>query len=236
MILSALTDLFYPRECIITGNLPDHHSYRYLSKAGLEKLIRVDGPACKQCGFPFWGVILAPQQCPHCRETTPIYNEGKTLLLMNDAGRSLMHTLKYHNGRYLKHDIVKLSESTPQFVDFLKGAELVPVPLHSRKARERGFNQSTVIAEAFSECSGSPVRDILKRTVDTPSQTRLKRSDRSRNVRKAFSLKKSATINPQQRYILIDDVFTTGATLNACASALKAAGAQQIDVATLGHG
>jgi ComF family protein len=115
---------------------------------------------------------------------------------------------------------------------------LVPVPLHPRKQRERGYNQSRLLADTFSRAAGggTAVTELLRRVVDTPSQTRLDRRTRQSNLKNAFALVRGRPINPAQRLVLVDDVFTTGSTLNACAAALRRAGHLNLDVATFGHG
>lgn len=119
----------------------------------------------------------------------------------------------------------------------MSGSVLVPVPLHPRKLRERGYNQSDLIVrelvELFPECSRN---EVLRRALDTVSQTQFNRSERVRNLKNAFSLRQNRAIDPAQRYIIVDDVFTTGSTVNACAAALRRSGARQIDVLTVGHG
>ncbi|MGI8905608.1 MAG: ComF family protein [Candidatus Sumerlaeaceae bacterium] len=103
---------------------------------------------------------------------------------------------------------------------------IVPVPLHSARLRERGFNQSRELARHLSEFSGVPVASALVRTRPTPSQTRLNRRERARNIAGAFDVAKTA--NPLNHCLVVDDVYTTGATLNECAGVLRNAGATSI--------
>ena len=235
-VIDPLLDLFYPPECVITGDLPDVEGYRYLSKAGLDALHIVSPPYCYTCGFPFFGMINGPRDCPHCRELEAAYRDGRTLLLLNDAGRKLIHLLKYHHGSYLIPDIIQLAQNAPAYLKFIQGAVLIPVPLAARKERERGYNQSMLIADALAKATSSKAKNLLRRILDTPTQTSLKREEREKNVRQAFIVTPSITLNPEIRYIIVDDVFTTGATLNACARTLIDAGAEHVDVVTLGHG
>jgi ComF family protein len=105
---------------------------------------------------------------------------------------------------------------------------LIPVPLGSRRFRKRGYNQSERIAAALARVTGAPVRDVLRRVRETPSQTALTPEQRAANVAGAF-----AAVAPLGgRCVLVDDVFTTGATLLAAAQALRAAGAAQVDAVT----
>jgi ComF family protein len=120
----------------------------------------------------------------------------------------------------------------------LRGATLVPVPLHPRKERERGYNQGRELALTVAKRLGgtTTVAELLARIVDTQTQTNLDREQRRANLKNAFALAPRAPINPNLRYVLIDDVFTTGSTLNACAAVLRRAGCLTVDVCTFGHG
>ncbi|HEX9784690.1 MAG TPA: phosphoribosyltransferase family protein [Opitutaceae bacterium] len=134
-------------------------------------------------------------------------------------------------------DIAALVRANTYFAGFLAGAVLVPVPLHPRKQRERGFNQAELIANCLVQTVGAAgVEMRLKRVVDTATQTRLNRQSRQENLKNAFALATTDLLKTSSRYVLVDDVFTTGATLNACARALRRSGLTRIDVATLGHG
>ena len=103
--------------------------------------------------------------------------------------------------------------------------------------RERGFNQSLALCRALAgQEPSAEVRDILCKTVDTPSQTILNREERMKNLRNAFSVRPDIGLRSHLRHVIVDDVFTTGSTLNSCAHALAKAGIQRIDILTLGHG
>jgi ComF family protein len=167
----------------------------------------------------------------------PSFAEGRTATLLQGPMRRLVHALKYEGALHLLDDFERIVRANPHFCAFFSGAILVPVPLHPRKRRERGFNQAALLADRFAQAGGAAaVRTLLRRTLDTSTQTRLDRRERQENLKNAFALADSRTIEPDSRYVLVDDVFTTGATLNACAAVLRRAGARRVDVATLGHG
>lgn len=159
------------------------------------------------------------------------------MILVEGVGRELVHQFKYGGAGFLVQDFSTLFENCPGLKDYVANAQLVPVPLHSRKFRERGFNQSEALCQALIRLEPSAtLADILIRTVDTPSQTLFTRKERMRNLRHAFRLNPSSEVNTDDRYLLVDDVFTTGSTLNSCARALKKRGIHRIDILTLGHG
>lgn len=233
-----ILDLFYPRNCLSTGNpLHSESAYRYLSEISVCEMQWVHEPACLTCGFPFFGLVQGNRICANCKELEPIFLSGKTAFMLKGPVRKLIHELKYHSGLHLLPDIVKLVRQVPGYIDFLEDAILVPVPLHRSKLKKRGFNQSLLIARCLAkEARGARVVELLKRVKSTKSQTYLGRSERTKNVKNAFALSSKTAINESLRYIIIDDVFTTGATLNACARVLKKNGASNINVLTLGHG
>ncbi len=235
----ALLEVFFPVSCVSCGGeVEDDSGLEHFCRSCGRELYLARPPACTTCGFPFFGVLAGPRECPHCAELTPAFEQGKTLFLAKGPGRALIHELKYHSGSYLFRDVGQMLERAPEYVGFLRGAHLVPVPLHPVKLRERGYNQSERIARALAARVGGDCRVdcLLERVRFTRTQTRLNRAERDKNVKNAFALAPAAVVIPDQTYILIDDVFTTGSTLNACAAVLRRAGARHLQVATLGHG
>jgi ComF family protein len=176
--------------------------------------------------------------CPHCEGLKPVYQRAKTITLFKGPARELVLELKYRQGTFVLEDMVALIALNQSIPEFLRDAVLVPVPLHPRKLRERDYNQSALIAEAFGRATGGNLvfANLLQRVVDGDSQTSFDRRTRQKRMKNAFAARKGASITPHQRYVLVDDVFTTGSTLNACAVALSRAGAISIDVITFAHG
>lgn len=234
----AALDLFYPRDCVGSGiTLTPKSAYRYLSDTSVSEIHWSKGPACLTCGYPFSGELIGARICPSCKDLEPIFSSGKTAFMLKGTGKKLIHELKYHKGLHLLPDLIHLVKQVPGYIDYLNGAILVPVPLHRSKLRKRGFNQSYLLATRLaSQTQGATVIELLKRVKATKTQTYLDRQERQKNVKNAFALRSKAVINGNLRYIIIDDVFTTGATLNACAAVLKKNGANNINILTLGHG
>lgn len=233
-----ILDLFYPRDCVNTGNpLPGENKYRYLSEASLNEIHWAKGPACATCGLPFAGFVQGRRLCPNCKELEPVFSSGKTAFMLKGPTRKLIHELKYHNGFHLLPDILELVKEVPGYIGYMENAILVPVPLHKSKLKKRGFNQSLLLAQALAKVvPNAQVMELLKRVKQTKSQTFLRRDERVNNVKNAFALLPKYAINKSLRYVIIDDVFTTGATLNACAATLRKNGASNINILTLGHG
>ena len=141
--------------------------------------------------------------------------------MVEGEGRELIHKFKYEGATYLLQDFFTFFQGCSGLSDYLHEARLVPVPLHPRKFRERGFNQSEALCKALIRLQPSAVlADILQRTVDTPSQTLFSRKERMRNLRNAFQIDPKFEVESEKRYLVVDDVFTTGSTVNACSRAL----------------
>jgi ComF family protein len=217
------------------GPEPD---FRFICRQCAAQLDWVHAPHCVTCGHPFFGIVAGERMCPHCDGLDPAFREGHTAVLFKGPARSLVIELKYHRGLHVLSDIRQIFRRAPHVMERARGSVLVPVPLHPRKARERGFNQAQLLAEclAFAAGADTTVQPLLRRTVDTVSQTTFDRRTRLANLKNAFALARGANLNPAINYILVDDVFTTGSTLNSCARALRRAGAVTVDVITFGHG
>ena len=230
-------DLLFPPVCVHCGGLVEGGGLRHLCPRCERLVVVVRPPCCHVCGHPFAGEATGERTCMHCAELEPVFREGRTCILLQGPGRALVHALKYHHAPHVLEDMALLIRAAG-VADRLRGAVLVPVPLHPRKERERGYNQSRLLAEGFAAAAGGTTRveEPLRRVVDTPTQTRLDRRTRQANLKNAFALGAGAAINAADRYVLVDDVFTTGSTLNACAAVLRRAGALNLDVVTFGHG
>lgn len=231
-------DLLFPRSCVACEDPVDAASgYRFICASCSRLLTIVRAPACKTCGYPFFGVVGSERSCPHCQELSPLFGEAKTAVLMKGPARQLVHEFKYHGHVHLMEDMGRIMRRCEGLLDFAAGAVLVPVPLHPRKRRQRGFNQSLLLARRLAELApGAEVIEALERLKDTESQTRFDRARRQRNLKNAFAMRTDSGLNPRVRCVVVDDVFTTGSTLNACAAVLRRNGCRQIDVVTFGHG
>jgi ComF family protein len=247
----GLGDVVFPPVCVHCRGLIERadggaNGFRHLCGSCAKQLEFVRAPHCTTCGHPFYGVVEGERMCPHCEGLAPAFREGRTAVLFKGPVRSLVIELKYHRGLHVLADMAEIFRRASTLLDFARGAVLVPVPLHPRKERERGYNQAALLAAALAQAAdsaGSPpaghgtrVEPLLRRTADTATQTAFDRRTRMANLKNAFALARGATLNPGQHYILVDDVFTTGSTLNSCARTLRRAGALNLDVVTLGHG
>jgi ComF family protein len=218
--------------------VPSGGEFRHLCPQCAAQINYVRPPHCSTCGHPFFGIVEGERMCPHCEGLAPAFGEGCTAVLLKGPGRALVHELKYHRGLHVLEDIETIFRRVPHVLELARGATLVPVPLHPRKLRERGYNQCDYLAASLARSAGggAKVANLLRRTVDTVSQTHHDRRERQRNLKNAFALASGLVICPGDHYLLVDDVFTTGSTLNSCAQALRRAGGVNVDVVTFGHG
>jgi ComF family protein len=148
---------------------------------------------------------------------------------------AIIQRLKYHYWSGLAEILPTIIQPACLLIPSLVDALIVPVPLHARRRRHRGFNQSQLIAQAVSQVTGWPVAELLRRRRATKSQAQLTERARHENVRDAFTLKSDLEKVPPC-VIIADDVYTTGATINECAAVLRQAGVKKIIALTLAKG
>ena len=194
-------------------------------------------PVCAGCGEPLPSPRTAGApvaRCPRCRRAPRAIARGRAIGAYEGALRAIVHAFKYDGRRSLAAPLARLMAA--HGADVIAGAEVaVPVPLHPRRRRARGYNQAADLAARLP----LPSVEALRRTRHTPSQTGLPAARRHRNVRGAFApARRWPLFDPAARVrgrvvLLVDDVATTGATLEACARALAAMGAREVRALTV---
>ena len=192
---------------------------------------------CKTCGEPYAGDDL-PERCMTCVDRRFAFEFASAPYLSRGILRHLIHRYKYDGHLYLRNTFAELlgrawrDTRIPQ-----SDAVLVPVPLHPRRRRERGFNQADELARLLSRQSALPVLPALKRTRYTTTQTSLGRKLRIANLKDAFRLHPRFMRSVKNKTVLlVDDVFTTGSTTHECATALRRANTHKVIVITLARG
>ena len=169
---------------------------------------------------------MAERLCPRCRRRPHAVTKARAAGSYDGALRALLHALKYERRRSLARPLAEIMRRYGNEV--IEGADaLVPVPLHGRRRRARGFNQ----AEELAVHVGAPVLRALRRVRATASQTDLPAGRRHANVRNAFAMRRRVDVRGM-RLVLVDDISTTGATLDACARVLLDAGAAEVRALT----
>lgn len=181
-------------------------------------------PLCPLCGRP----VEAAGPCRDCGGAGRIFDRGAGVAVYRGEAKAAIRALKYNGARWhapwmgeIMGERVRVSGLRPEGV--------VPVPLHPARLKTRGYNQAGLLAEAAARYLGLPLwEDVLIRHVDTPTQTRLKREERLANMRNAFRIYSPERVTGRE-VLLVDDIMTTGATLEACAAFLQDAGAVRVD-------
>lgn len=201
-----------------------------------ENLLTPIPPTCIICKkfSPEKNRTLAGKTCPPCREKTVISHFFSPFSYQSKPASAIVHSLKYKRIRSLAPMMARiLGNYLVRFRIFVPAnSVLVPVPLHPRRKRRRGFNQSELIARDLARILKIPFESLLSRSRPTHPQTSLDYAARRANVENAFSL------HTNSRYklaILVDDVKTTGATLDEAARALKKAGIKRVWAITFAH-
>jgi ComF family protein len=183
------------------------------------------------CGLPVPPGVPLP--CGRCRRGLSPFEAGASLGPYEGGLRTVIHELKYRGRRRLADRLADGMLGSPAVRRVLAdGVVLAPVPLHPRRLRERGFNQSDLIAGALATRAGLALAPALVRRKDTASQSGLSAAERRRNVAGAFVVRRRAAVSGRV-VVLVDDVLTTGATARACASALREAGASAVRLLTV---
>ena len=190
-------------------------------------------PLCAVCGMALPPSAGADATCAACLTTPPPFGRVRAVANYGEVPRRIAHRLKY--GRRLGLSRVMAGHMVRWIGDGDIGEEsplLVPVPLHRWRIWSRGFNQSALIASEIARRTGLPVEsNLLRRVRSTPPLHALRRKERERVVRGAFALAPAAHARFRGRHvILVDDIWTTGATASACARSLQAAGVARVDV------
>jgi ComF family protein len=225
-IINSSIDLLYPKRCLAC----DKVLAKMEKEAGfcadcLKKVKLIGGHYCLKCGGP---VEAGKDLCKNCKETKHTFEQNKALFLYTNNMKEAMYRFKYSNrrcyGKVLAKHLVK------NHGDWIKRQQfdaIIPVPMYGPKKRRRGYNQAEVLAKALSELTGIPVyTDLITRDVNTEAMKRLNKQKRKKNLLNAFKVKKN--VIQFRKVLVVDDIYTTGTTMDEIARALKDGGIGQV--------
>ena len=219
--LAALADLFYPQRCVgCTMRSSD-----VLCRACFEALPEVGWPSCARCGMP---TAFETFVCEECKNVDFGFESARAPLRYEGAGKKLVHALKYQGYTGVVERV-----AAPLMLGVIDGGArfdaVEPVPLHRSRLRKRGFNQAELLARGVAGKLNAPVSDTLEVVRSTRDQVELSAAGRRANVAGAYAVRRRVS----GKILLVDDVFTTGATMSACAGALVRAGAGEVHALSL---
>ena len=246
--LETLTGLFYPPACAVCEAVVEPGEN--LCPECAELAPRIEAPFCAVCSWPFpvpvnggaslasLSMLSAAMTCGNCRDRAFAFDCAVSTRRHDGPVRELIVRFKYRGEQRLRRALADWLAETlldPRIADRPADA-LVPVPLHPRRRRERGYNQAEECCRLLGRRTGLPVWPVLRRARYTGSQTLLSREERARNLAGAFAMANGWNVRRLTRRVagadllLVDDVFTSGATVDACSRVLLAAGAASVRV------
>jgi ComF family protein len=231
-LLRGALDLLYPPRCEACGELRREP----ICGDCLAAIERVTPPLCEVCGEPFDPLAQAAPRCADCRGRRHSFSLARSAAYYTGPLTEAIKRFKYDCQMVLWRPLGRLMAEAlgngASAVDADTVDVVCPVPLHPSRLRERGFNQSELLGEVIAGEFGKPIKLLLERTRPTLPQVGLPAQSRAANVRDAFGPRFQEVI-AGQRVLLVDDLFTTGATLAECARVLRRAGAADVRVLTL---
>ena len=198
---------------------------------------RVKPPFCECCSHPFDGAIETDFLCPNCQDRPMHFECAVASRHARGLVRNLIHDFKYNKREYLRRPLADWLADTlddPRITAHPIDA-LLPVPLHPTRQRERGYNQSQLLTELLATDFHFPLLPSLRRVRPTETQTSFDRAERMENLHDAFQVSDSASVK-NKHLVLVDDVLTTGSTLNECARILLQAGAASVRAICVARG
>ncbi|MGB0036299.1 MAG: ComF family protein [Candidatus Acidiferrales bacterium] len=230
--IDGLAAVLFPAPCRICGRTLANASRIPICAECLASFERIVEPMCRCCGRPFAHAIEAQtifSECHLCRAHTYRFQRARSFAIFNDALGTAIVLLKYEEVTRLGDWFAaRLAETLAQLREDFHADVVVPVPLHADRLRERGYNQAELIARPLARRLGLKLGSyLLARIRPRPPQLILSRSERWSSVRGAYATREGVRVD-KLRVLLIDDVLTTGATLDACAAALRKAGASEV--------
>jgi ComF family protein len=234
MFFMAFLDIIFPPRCHVCRCFLAEPTDIHLCDSCREKVIIVRSPLCTICGVPFATENGIDHTCGHCLTTRRPFAGARAAARFEGPLQELIHRFKYGNKIHLSRPLGLLTATVlGDFHPAVSADCIVPVPLHRRRLRERGFNQSQLIGRILAKSWEIPLSvHNLRRIRWTTPQTGLSAAERERNIRGAFAVVKPDRLEGK-RLLLVDDVYTTGSTVTECAKTLRQSGAKEVYVVTV---
>lgn len=232
LFAQEIFEFFLPRLCLFCSEPAPVAAANAICPGCEAQVQPVVSPLCPCCGRVFGSREGADHLCGPCQTEPPPFDRALAAVIYEEEGPTGLAIKRLKYGRRFEYlPLLRAWLGAPACRELAAAADLVaPVPLHPRRLRERGFNQAVLLARSFPEAPFS--RDALTRLRPTRPQTGLSPPERRDNVKGAFAVTRPALVDGRH-VCLVDDVYTTGATVRECARALKKAGASAVTVLTV---
>jgi ComF family protein len=232
-IVRGLIDLVFPPLCAFCGTSLIEDNTGEICPGCLRDIRFISPPICPTCGLPFPLEMGEGHLCGQCLGRQWHFGSARALGVYEGPIREAIHLLKYNGRSFLAKPLVGLLDRGYPFIEYGSYDLLVPVPLHPKRLRERGFNQALIVGRAIGRRTGIACEGfLLKKIRWSLPQINLSTKEREKNVKGSFTVADPGAVRGK-RVLLIDDVMTTGSTVNECAGELLKAGAVGVDVFTL---
>ena len=225
-VLKMLPELLFPRRCPLCDGLLSRDE-RYLCRACARDLPMIRGPVCLKCGRPVRSGRT--EYCENCGRREHLFTRGFAPYVYADAIQASVMRFKYqHRAEYASFYAASILLYGESLLKNWKIDVIVPVPIHTKRYRKRGYNQAEEIAVRLSELSGIPCDpSSVFRVKNTAAQKGLDPSQRRKNLQNAFRVSDQETLKGK-RILIVDDIYTTGTTVDSLAACLLSAGAAQV--------
>lgn len=233
--IEAFVSIFFPYRCCLCCS---YTGTQAVCIKCWSNVVFIMSPFCTICSKPFLNPMLSDYAdtliCTECQERALYFKKCLSLGIYQGHLKNIIQLFKFHNqpyiGKYLGNKLAALIKKNHEF---LSADIIIPVPLQKMREKKRGYNQSLILAQELSRCMQIPIsKNCLKRQGNRPPQSNLSMKERKLNVRGHFLVNNHKKIK-KKSILLVDDVFTTGSTLNECARVLRHAGATEILAITL---
>jgi ComF family protein len=227
---STILEFFLPRLCLFCGAAVGEEAEIAVCPLCEGQIEWVTSPLCTCCGAVFASRDGADRLCGDCTSDPPPFNRARAAAIYDGSAAQAIKRFKF-GGQMSYLPVMQNWLKRPVCMELVANADLiVPVPLHSKRLKKRGFNQALLLAKAFPQVPLG--RQVVVRVRHTVPQVDLKPRDRRENVKGAFAVPEPALVKGKL-ILLLDDVYTTGATVRECAKALRRAGARRVEVLTV---
>jgi ComF family protein len=222
-LFRSLIQFLYPAQCRHCKENLDPADGHYICKYCWEEVRFIEAPFCQTCGYPLNPLASLPEKvfsCDNCPDDVK-FRKARAIAYYDSVVGEAVRLLKYQDKTIMADPLADLMFNTmPRLLDVQDYDYIIPVPIHKKKMRKRGYNQMELIGRRLSTKTGIPLelRSLVK-SVNTPPQRGLDAEDRQKNIKGSFEVPDRSKIEGK-RILLIDDVMTTGATVSECAKVL----------------